>query len=177
MICGTLSPIGICFKQYISIYLVEKPVLNKKNDTDFRVLAFGAATTIQSTALRGHPRPYFKWYRQRIGFCASSCKPDDRKWRRVPRSVINPSAHTPSRISRLFLPPSKAGYYFRCVAENALGRDDVVYQVHRMGKNTSRPGRCVELKPNGSIPGRRHLASHCPLPPRRDIVPWLHIVS
>lgn len=112
----------------------EKPVLSKKNDTGIRVLAFEAASTIQSTALRGHPIPYFKWYRQPIGFCTSNCKPDEKKWRRVSRSVINPSAHVPSRVSSLFLAPSKSGYYFRCVAENALGRDDVVYHVHRMGK-------------------------------------------
>lgn len=112
----------------------EKPVLSKKNDTGIRVLAFEAASTIQSTALRGHPIPYFEWYRQPIGFCTSNCKPDEKKWRRVPRSVINPSAHVPSRVSSLFLAPSKSGYYFRCVAENALGRDDAVYHVHRMGK-------------------------------------------
>lgn len=115
---------------------LEKPILNKKNDTDFRILAFGAATTIQSTALRGHPIPFFKWFQQPIRACASGCKPDARKWRRVSRSVISPSAHVPSRMSSLFLPPARSGYFFRCIAENSLGHDEAVYLVYRMGKNS-----------------------------------------
>ncbi|CAH3127131.1 unnamed protein product, partial [Porites lobata] len=126
-------------KKTLILDVHEKPVLSKKNDTGIRVLAFEAASTIQSTALRGHPIPYFEWYRQPIGFCTSNCKPDEKKWRRVPRSVINPSAQVPSRVSSLFLAPSKSGYYFRCVAENALGRDDVVYHVHRMDIQTVLP--------------------------------------
>ena len=123
------------FRGFSSLYFPEKPVLNKKNDTDFRVLAFGAATTIQSTALRGHPIPHFKWFQQPIITCSSSCTPDAKKWRRVPRSVINPSSHVPSRVSSLFLPPARSGYFFRCVAENSLGHDDAIYLVHRIGEN------------------------------------------
>lgn len=124
---------------YISS-LPEKPVLKKKNDTDVRVLSFRDTTMIQSTALRGHPEPHFKWYQQPIRTCASSCKPDVRRWRRVPRQVINPSEHVRSRISSLYLPPAKSGYFFRCVAKNSHGQDDVVFSVHRIGK-TSPPGR------------------------------------
>ena len=121
-------------KILLFIIFQEKPVLNKRNDTHFLVLAFGTATTIQSIALRGHPIPFFKWFQQPIRACAPGCKPDSRKWRRVPRSVISPSAHVPSRISNLFLPPARSGYFFRCVAENSLGHDDVVYLVHRIGE-------------------------------------------
>lgn len=112
----------------------EKPVLNKKNHPDLLVLSFGDATTIQSTALRGHPVPHFKWFQQPIRICNSGCKPDARKWRRVPRHAIDPSEKVPSRISSLFLPPAKSGYFFRCIAENSLGHDDAVFSVHRVGK-------------------------------------------
>ena len=112
----------------------EKPVLNKKNATDFRILAFGDATTIQSTALRGHPIPYFTWFQQPVTKCVFGCKPNASQWRRVPRSAISPSAQVPSRFSSLFLPPARSGYFFRCFAENSLGHDDVVYLVHRIGE-------------------------------------------
>lgn len=100
------------------------------------MLSFGDATTIQTTALRGHPVPHFKWYQQPIRICNSGCKPDAKKWRRVPRHVIDPSEKVPSRISSLFLPPAKSGYFFRCIAENFLGHDDAVFSVLRVGKFT-----------------------------------------
>ena len=110
------------------------------------MLGFGAATTIQSIALRGHPKPYFNWFQQPVRICASSCRPDAREWRRVRRSVINPSSKVRSRVSSLFLPPSKSGYFFRCVAENSLGQDEVVYLVHRMGKNLFIDSNCTAVK-------------------------------
>ena len=112
----------------------EKPVLKKKNDTDFRVLSFEDVTMLKSTALRGHPIPHFKWYQQEIQVCASGCKPDVKRWGRVPRHVINPSEHVPSRISSLYVRPALSGYFFRCIAENSLGQDDVMFLVHRTGK-------------------------------------------
>lgn len=124
----------------------EKPVLNKKNATDFRILAFGDATTIQSTALRGHPIPYFTWFQQPVTKCVFGCKPDASQWRRVPRSAISPSAQVPSRFSSLFLPPARSGYFFRCFAENSLGHDDVVYLVHRIDSKTILP-EIIPAKP------------------------------
>lgn len=123
----------------VTLDIHEKPVLNKKNYTDLLVLSFGDATTIQTTALRGHPVPHFKWYQQPIRICNSGCKPDAKKWRRVPRHVIDPSEKVPSRISSLFLPPAKSGYFFRCIAENFLGHDDAVFSVLRVDKEAVLP--------------------------------------
>ncbi|XP_022801625.1 vascular endothelial growth factor receptor 2-like [Stylophora pistillata] len=131
----------------VTLDIHEKPLLNKKNHTDFLVLSFGDATTIQSTALRGHPVPHFKWFQQPIRICNSGCKPDARKWRRVPRHAIDPSEKVPSRISSLFLPPAKSGYFFRCIAENSLGHDDAVFSVHRVDREAVLP----EIVPSSTL--------------------------
>lgn len=130
----------------VTLDVHEKPVLNKKDSIDFRILDFGDATTIESTALRGRPKPYFQWFQQPTRACVYDCKPDARKWRRVPRNVISPSAQVPSRISSLFLPPARSGYFFRCIAENFLGHDDVVYLVHRIKTQTILP-EVIPTKP------------------------------
>ena len=118
-----------------------KPKLLRNTDgIETQYLSFQASTNIHTLAVWGQPQPRFYWHYQNKAHCRGKdkCIPAARRWRRVPGRLVSPPDGVPAQTTKLNVPPTQHNAFYKVVAENTVGTDDVIYSIDRVY------GMCVD---------------------------------
>lgn len=119
-----------------SIFVKVKPKLLKTTDgIETQYLSFQGSTKIHTLAIWAQPQPYFRWHYQNKAHCTGKrgkCIPAPSRWRRVPRHLVFPSEGVQGQTTNLDVPPTQHDAFYKVVAKNSVGTDDVLYSVDRV---------------------------------------------